>query len=521
MSRKKKGMGKWVVGGLVVAAGVAYFGFGEQLGIRKEGGETMNRQQQMMQASTSEAQVLRGDIQVVTEGSGSIEAADKQAIYADFPLLVSEVIGENGDLVSQGEVIARLDAQSVKDQLRASRQQLSSLDETIRTAPQSGSESLTAPVKGRVKRIFCEKGDLLADVTVENGGIMEIAADGKLEVTVPVDTGAGLSLHTGQDILVRIDGEEEEGYISALENGECTAVFEDRAEYDVDDEATVTTAEGRIIGSGRMVSHYPYLVQAEYGTVKEVKVEENDYVEVGSTLLTRKFTTYTNGYEDLLAQRSELLEDLTLLRGLDKEPVILAQESGILCELALTEGVSTVPNGQMYSVISTDSYHLKAQIDELDIAGVEEGQKAVIVFDALDEEEFEGKVTKVSRLGTNVGGVTSFTVTLEMAGDDRIKTSMSATAKIVTAHKEDTLTIPVDAVQTEDGTKFVNVVTAEGTQRRNVTLGLVNNATAEVLEGLSEGETVVVIGTSELEDMMNMMNAGMQAGQEKRAGGAE
>ena len=50
-----------------------------------------------------------------------------------------------------------------------------------------------------------------------------------------------------------------------------------------------------------------------------------------------------------------------------------------------------------------------------------------------------------------------------------------------------------------------------------MTLGLVNNTTAQIVDGLHEGETVLVIGTSQLEDMMNMMRG--SSGRSERGNG--
>ena len=151
--------------------------------------------------------------------------------------------------------------------------------------------------------------------------------------------------------------------------------------------------------------------------------------------------------------------------------------------------------GQQFCTIAdTQSLHLKVEIDELDIDGVQPGQTATVTFDAFEDEEYEGVVEKISGVGTNSGGVTTYTVTISMDGNQHLKDAMSATAKIVMDAKDNVLLVPVDAVETTDGTDYVQVLTGSGTERREVELGLMNNEYAEVLDGLTQGEQVLVAG---------------------------
>ena len=47
-------------------------------------------------------------------------------------------------------------------------------------------------------------------------------------------------------------------------------------------------------------------------------------------------------------------------------------------------------------------------MDELDINSVELGQKAVVTFDAIEDQEFEGEVTKIGNTASVSGGVAKY-----------------------------------------------------------------------------------------------------------------
>lgn len=461
-----------------------------------------------MLTSTKNQEAYRGTIRLTTEGSGMIEAANETAVTADHTVKVEKTVAEVGDLITVGDVIARLDQDSIEDQIDALESQLSEVNNAISAMDKSGSSTLASPVSGRVKRIFAKEDEYLADVVADHGGVMEIAADGKLKVEIPEVS----SLKVGEEVTVAFLNYEEDGIVSEEQNGICTIVIEDAANYLVDTEATVMDEDERVLGTGYLKSNHPYLVEGAYGIVDEIRVDTGDYVEKGTTLLARRNYTYNADYLELLDAREEIMENLQELRAMEKEPVLYAKEDGILSELMLMDETMVQEDAVMYRLISTDQFWLKAEIDELDIAGVEVGQTAAIVFDAFDSEEYEGTVEKISALGTNVGGVTKYTVTISVPGIDKVKTSMSATATIVTDEKEDALLVPVDAIQTTDGQKCVTVVRNGEQQSVPVTLGLVNNTEAEILEGISEGDVVVVTGKSEFQMMVDMMQQGRSGG---------
>lgn len=503
--KKKRKKSKKVVILLLLVAVIAAAAFFLLRGKKQE--------RNLLSANVRQEEVVRGDIRIITEGNGSIEAADEVTVAADNTLTIDTVEVENGDVVSEGDVIATVDEDSIAARIGELETQLSELNAAISAMDKSGSSSLTSPVSGRVKRIYAKAGEVLTDVMADHGGIMELSADGKLKVEIS----SSEKLKIGEEVNVDFLSYEEEGVVVSEDDGVYTITIEDDSSYLVDTEVTVTDSDDVFVGTGYLASNHPYLVEGAYGIVDEVTVDVGDYVDSGTTLLTRTNTQYNGDYLARLEERKEITDKLQELRTLEKDPRLLAAGGGIVSELALLANTVVTEDAPMYQLISTDRFWLKAEIDELDIAGVSEGQTATLVFDAFDGEEYEGKVEKVSALGQNVNGVTKYTVTISVPGIEKVKTAMSATAKIVTDERTDVLLVPVDAIQTVDGEKYVTVVRGETQESVPVTLGLVNNTQAEVTEGVSEGDKVVVAGKSDFEVMMDMMQQSrsrMQGGEE-------
>jgi multidrug efflux pump subunit AcrA (membrane-fusion protein) len=74
--------------------------------------------------------------------------------------------------------------------------------------------------------------------------------------------------------------------------------------------------------------------------------------------------------------------------------------------------------------------------------------------------------------------------------DEKLQPGMSADVTLNLETKENVIVIPLGAVRSEQGQDYVDVSKAGLSIKRKVKLGLVNDVSAEVVEGLAEGESV-------------------------------
>jgi HlyD family secretion protein len=102
-------------------------------------------------------------------------------------------------------------------------------------------------------------------------------------------------------------------------------------------------------------------------------------------------------------------------------------------------------------------------VDELDIAKIEVGMSANVTLDALTGKNFDGVVSKISGTGTSSNGVTTYPVTVVIKNPSGIKEGMNANAEIKIQHKDNVLTLPINAVQKMGSRYFVFVKNADGT----------------------------------------------------------
>ncbi|MEW5974605.1 MAG: efflux RND transporter periplasmic adaptor subunit [Acidobacteriota bacterium] len=144
----------------------------------------------------------------------------------------------------------------------------------------------------------------------------------------------------------------------------------------------------------------------------------------------------------------------------------------------------------------SDVYVL-GKVDEADIGKVYLGQPARIVVESFKEEAFEGKVTKISPLGVEKDNVTTFEVRVSIRNPTgKLKANMSANAEIILQEKKGVLLIPESAVlydkQRNSSVQLPDPRTETGRRTIAVKLGISNGVKAEVVEGLKEGQQVIL-----------------------------
>ena len=146
-----------------------------------------------------------------------------------------------------------------------------------------------------------------------------------------------------------------------------------------------------------------------------------------------------------------------------------------------------------FTISPNENMCLSVSVDELDINSVEEGQAAVVTFDAIENKEFEGEVTKIGSTASVNGGVAKYTVEITIPKDDEMKQGMNASATITTEERKDVLTLPMNALQEQGNKTFVYTEKkSDGTLSGEVEIqtGLTDGSTVEITDGLEEGDTV-------------------------------
>ena len=177
--------------------------------------------------------------------------------------------------------------------------------------------------------------------------------------------------------------------------------------------------------------------------------------------------------------------------------ILKSPVAGTITSFSIASGDSVQSSETVAHITEYRTLQTTISVDELDITKVQVGQAAEITASAFKDETFEGKVTKVATEGTSSNGVSTFDITVQITDPKSLKIGMSTEASISIESKEDALYVPVEAVYSSKGEKYVLVPTTsddstQSTKKVSVKTGISNDTYVEVTSGLTVGDSVQI-----------------------------
>ncbi|MFC4803153.1 efflux RND transporter periplasmic adaptor subunit [Neobacillus sp. GCM10023253] len=208
-----------------------------------------------------------------------------------------------------------------------------------------------------------------------------------------------------------------------------------------------------------------------------------------------------------------------LITYTDGSDPVTAPADGMITSFSVAAG-DRVTQGQVVAHLTNyKDLQTVVQVDELDITKIQVGQAVNIKVNALPDQTFTGKVSAVANEGTSSNGVSTFDVTVHFDQIDNLKVGMSTEVSILTASKKDALYVPLDAVHTANGEKYVIVASNSSngqSEQKTVKTGLANEDYVEITEGVSEGDILqlpqLATDSSSTTNTRGMMQGGFGAG---------
>ena len=232
--------------------------------------------------------------------------------------------------------------------------------------------------------------------------------------------------------------------------------------------------------------------------------------------------------------------------------IITAPFDGQIGGLSAEVGQSVSSADSLGTLITAEKV-INVTLNEVDAAKISANNPVTVTFDSLPGVSLSGRVAFIDPLGTVTQGVVSYAAQIKMSGqNDQIKTAMTASVSIETAKHTGVLIIPTSAITTMNGKKFVlvadiassngststsmwnrnnasstgdfssstrrdfgsstrgsstrpmrniassttNIVSEYPVKNVEITVGISNNTSTEILSGLSDGQMIVTKKTT-------------------------
>lgn len=399
---------------------------------------------------------------------------------------------------------------------------------------------LVVVVGGMFALTAAKKGSRATEVRLEPVGardlVAAVTASGKIEAETQVDISADITgriteiavkegdvVKKGQ-FLLQIDPAQYLSIVNRLEGQVASAeaslaqarTNRDQAKRSRDRSVGIQTANAELIAR----------------EVVEQAIQAHEVAEAN-------YASAKAGVDQARAALAEARSNLAKTR-------LMAPISGRVVRLAVEEGEVAVPGtfsretGLLMTVADLSVVLAKVQVDETDVVRLHLGDSVAVTIDAFPDTTFAGRVTKISnsaklsQTGASSGGSADRAVDFDVeitldkppAG---IRPDLSATARIITDTRKQSLAIPIIALTVREHEDVPNEAksppagapvgaptAAERKKKeregvfvvhngvamfRPVKVGIAGDEHFEVLDGLQAGDTVVAGPYQAVRDM--------------------
>jgi HlyD family secretion protein len=175
------------------------------------------------------------------------------------------------------------------------------------------------------------------------------------------------------------------------------------------------------------------------------------------------------------------------------ETVITAPADARVLSRLVEPGQIVQPGRALLNLALAGPLQLVAQVDERYLGQLQPGQPAGVRADAYPTQRFTAQVLSISPLVDAQRGAVEVKFSLPQPLPAFLREDMTLSVEVETARREQALVVPADALRGEDtASPSVWLVRDGRVEARKVSLGLRTLDAAEVLEGLSAGDAVLI-----------------------------
>jgi len=464
----------------------------------------------------TEYEVSKGDVSVTISGSGTVEPNEQYDVVSLVEGDVLEDTFKEGDIVTEGALLYQIDSSDMEKTLEKANISYEKSNMSYQDSLDAyNGLNVSAPIAGRITEILVEKGNSVSTGTK----IATIVDDTYLTAKVSFGANDVGSLSAGQSVDVTVENTFEvlSGTISKIYSSKRVLdgyIEVNNVEVTVKNPGALESGTFVTVNAGgidcyegaELEGNTEKIVTSKTsGLVSKIVASEGQYLSRGETIVSLASDSAGDSLKSSeLSLRESMLSYESTQEQLD-EYSITAPISGTVIEKDVKAGdtLESSNSGSTTLCVIADMSVMKftIDVDELDIASMNEGQEVNISADALSNQKFTGYVNNIGILGTTTDGVTSYPVEIVINDGGDLWPGMNVTAEIVVDSVQDVLKIPVSAVNRgntvlvkgAEGTEGIKQTDApDGANYVRVELGLNDESYIEITKGLSEGDIVMV-----------------------------
>ena len=239
-------------------------------------------------------------------------------------------------------------------------------------------------------------------------------------------------------------------------------------------------------------------------TIKEVQIN----YDLAVTTYNRRKNLWDQNigsemeYLQAKSQKESLEQKLQSLKAQLDMALIKSPIDGVVDEIIQKIGEIAGPQIPFARVVNLDKLYITADVSEMYLPQIHKGEEVEIDFPVIGKK-IEKKIYRVSNIIDPSSRTFRVRVNLNNE-DDLIKPNMMAVLKLLIYSNDSAIVVPSILVKKDFTGEFIFIAEKEGgkwyARKRYLVTGIKNNNETVVLEGLKEGDALIVKGYAQVVD---------------------
>jgi len=256
---------------------------------------------------------------------------------------------------------------------------------------------------------------------------------------------------------------------------------------------------------GDRVSKGQVLVQLDHDDTRialqraQVELRKKQADSLRAAELFSKDLLSGDAYEQALYECSRARLDLDGALLTYRRARIRAPVDGVIATRSVEVGDRVGGSSAIYEMVTLDRLEAKVHIPGRSRSNLRVGQRANVTSDMLPGHRIDGAIRRISPVIDPQSGTVKVTVELHDP-DGLFAPGMFASVALITDQRTDALLVPKETLIYDAGQAYAFTVKADTARRTRLELGLTNAREVQVVSGLADGDSIIVIGIEGLRD---------------------
>lgn len=179
---------------------------------------------------------------------------------------------------------------------------------------------------------------------------------------------------------------------------------------------------------------------------------------------------------------------------------VAAPTTGIVTEKRVEAGDVVSNQTRLFTVADVSTLVTRVQVSELEVTSLKVGDAVHLTVDALGGATVDGRIRRIFPAADSATRLVPVEVALSGINAQRLRPGYTVRATFALDRRDDALLVSSHAISGPAGARAVYIVRAGEIERRSVRVGPDMGGRSEVFEGVTEGDSVIVSGTSMLRE---------------------